>query len=82
MACGLCLAAFFLLPPAGATLADPKLPRHINYVFGLDDAHPQTWMPSGLYLVVWFLALFTLACVPKHLALAKLTAARAARQPS
>ncbi len=82
LACGLCLAAFFLLPPAGATLADPKLPRNINYVFGLDDAHPQTWMPQGLYFVVWFLALFTLAYVPTHLALTKLTAARDARQTS
>jgi hypothetical protein len=69
----------FLLPPAGAILADPKWPCNINYVFGLDDAHPQTWMPPGLYLVVWFLALFTLAYVPTHLALTKLTAARPPR---
>jgi len=82
LACGLCLAAFFLLPPAGATLADPKWPRNVNYVFGLDDAHPQTRMPPGLYLVVWFLALFTLAFVPTHLVLAKLISARASRQPS
>jgi hypothetical protein len=81
LACVLCLAAFFLLPPAGAILADEKLPRNINYVFGLDDAHPQTWMPPGLYLVVWFLALFTLAYVPTHLALGKMTAARATRHP-
>jgi hypothetical protein len=82
LACGLCLIAFFLLPPAGAILADPKWPRNINYVFGLNDAHPQTWMPPGLYLVVWFLALFTLAYVPTHLALIKLTAARARRPQS
>ena len=76
LACGLCLVAYFLLPPAGAVLADPKLPLNVNYVFGLDDAHPQTWMPAGLYLVVWFLALFTLAYLPTHLVLTKLTAAR------
>jgi hypothetical protein len=80
LACALCLVAFFLLPPAGAILADPKTPRNINYVFGLDDAHPQTWMSPGLYLVVWILALFTLAYVPTHLVLSKLTAARATRQ--
>ena len=80
LACGLCLVAFFLLPPAGAALADPKWPRNVNYVFGLDDAHPQTWMPPGLYLVVWMLALFTLAYPPTHLALAKLIPARATRQ--
>jgi hypothetical protein len=82
LACGLSLVAFFLLPPAGAILADPKLPRNVNYVFGLDDARPQVWMPSGLYLVVWILALFTLAYLPTHLALTKLTATRAARPPS
>ena len=71
LACGLCLVAFFLLPPAGAILADPKWPRNVNYVFGLDDAHRQTWMPPGLYLVVWILALFTLAFLPTHLVLAK-----------
>jgi hypothetical protein len=54
----------------------------VNYVFGLDDAHPQTWMPQGLYLVFWILALFTLAYMPTHLALTKLTAARACRQRS
>ena len=73
LACGLCLVAFFLLPPAGATLADPKWPRNVNYVFGLDDARPQMWMPPGLYLVVWILTLFTLAYLPTHLALRKLT---------
>jgi hypothetical protein len=82
LAGGLCLVAFFLLPPAGAILADPKLPRNLDYVFGLDDAHPQTWMAPGLYLVVWFLALFTLAYVPTHLALSKLAAARANRTQS
>jgi hypothetical protein len=78
----LCLVAFFLLPPAGAVLADPKWPRDINYVFGLDEAHPQTWMSPGLYLVVWYLALFTLAYVPTHLALGKLIPDRSTRQPS
>jgi hypothetical protein len=81
LACVLCLIAFFLLHPAGAILADPKWPRNVNYVFGLDDAHPQTWLAPRVYLVVWFLALFTLAYVPTHLALSKLTAARATRQP-
>ena len=82
LACGLSLVAFFLLPPGGATLADPKLPRNVNYVFGLNNAHPQTWLPPGLYLAVWILALFALAYVPTHLVLSKLTAARIPRQPA
>jgi len=72
LACGLCLIAFFLLPPAGAILSNPKLPRNVNYVFGLDDAHPQTWLPPTAYLAVWFLALFLLAYLPTHLALRRL----------
>jgi hypothetical protein len=82
LACGLCLCSFFFVPPAGAILANPEWPRNVNYVFGLNDAHPQTWMPPGLYLVVWILALFTLAYVPTHLVLSKLAGARASRQRS
>ena len=69
---GLCLIAYFLLPPAGAVLANPNLPRNVNYVFGLDDAQPQHWMPQGLYLMVWMLALTVLFYVPSHLVLNKL----------
>ncbi|MHA3772383.1 acyl-[ACP]--phospholipid O-acyltransferase [Verrucomicrobiota bacterium sgz303538] len=68
----LCLVAYFWLPPAGATLADPKLPVNVNYVFGFDDAHPQQWMPSGAYLLVWMSALLGLAYVPTHLVLKRL----------
>ncbi len=62
----LCLVAFFLLPPAGAALANPSFPRNVNYVFGLNDAHPQTWMPQGVYLVAWMLTLFGVAYLPTH----------------
>jgi hypothetical protein len=82
VACALGVAAFFLLPPAGAILADPQWPRNVNYVFGLDHGHPQTWMMPGVYLVVWIPALFTLAYAPTHLVLAKLTAARTTRHSS
>lgn len=63
----LCLVAYFFFPPAGAVLADSKIPRNINYVFGFDDAAPQTWMPAPLYLVVWMLALFLIGFLPAHL---------------
>jgi len=67
----LCAIAFFLLPPSGAVLADPNLPRNVNYVFGLDDAKPQAWLPQGLYLALWVSALFTLAYLPVHCTLKK-----------
>jgi hypothetical protein len=70
---GLCLTAYFLLPPAGAVLADPKLPRNVNYVFNLlSDAKPQPWMPPLVYLGVWIVALTAIAYVPTHFLLKKL----------
>ena len=73
----LCLSAYFFLPPAGAILADPKIPRNINYVFGLDDAAPQTWMPAPAYLLVWITALISIVFIPTHLLLKKLYPAAA-----
>lgn len=65
----LCLVAFFFLPPAGAVLADPKIPVNVNYVFGLDDAKKQTWMPDGAYLVTWMAVLAVVVYLPTHLLL-------------
>ena len=75
----LCLIAYFLLPPAGAVLADPNLPRNVNYVFGLNDATPQQLMPQGVFLVVWMLTLIVLFYVPSHLILNRLFGKRTAR---
>lgn len=68
----LCGIAFFLLPPAGAVLADPKLPRNINYVFGFDDAKPQTLLPPLAYLGAWIAALTGIVFVPTHLLLRRI----------
>jgi hypothetical protein len=68
----LCLIAYFLLPPAGAVLANPNTPRNVNYVFNLlSDDKPQTWMPPLAYLGVWITALIGIAFVPTHLVVAK-----------
>jgi len=72
LASGLCLVAFFGLPKAGASLSDPNLPRNVNYVFGMDDAQPQTWMSSELYLVAWTALLIILVFVPTHFVLKKI----------
>ena len=72
----LCLVAYFLLPPAGTVLPDPKIPVNINYVFGFDDAHAQTWLPSPVYLVGWLLALFGVFYWPTHLLLRRWFAPR------
>jgi hypothetical protein len=62
----LCLVAFFWLPPAGAELENAALPRNVKYVFGLDDAKPQNWLPPAWYLVVWISALVMLVYWPTH----------------
>lgn len=67
----LCLVAFFFLPEAGAVLKDPKIPRNINYVFGMDDAQPQGWLPPFAYLWTWIVALAGIIFVPTHLILKK-----------
>ncbi|MEI6604870.1 MAG: hypothetical protein WCP35_06150 [Verrucomicrobiota bacterium] len=68
---GLCLVAYFLLPAAGAVLADPKVPRNVNYVFGMDDAKAQQLLPPLAYLGVWIAALTGMVFVPTHFFLAK-----------
>jgi hypothetical protein len=62
----LCLIAYFLLPAAGATLENPNTPRNINYVFGMDDAQPQQWMPQLAYLGTWMVALVGIVFIPTH----------------
>jgi hypothetical protein len=66
LAWALCLVAFFLLPPAGAQLPNPNLPRNVNYVFGMNDAQPQQWLLPEVYLAVWMVALTALIYVPTH----------------
>jgi hypothetical protein len=67
IAVALCLISFIFLPPAGAEFAGRLVPNNINYVWGLDDAQPQSWMPAKLYLFVWMAALFTVVYTPTHL---------------
>lgn len=79
---GLCLTAYFFLPAAGAVLADPKIPRNINYVFGMDDAAPQQLLPAPAYLVAWITALISLVFVPTHFLLKKLCPAAPVAVPA
>ena len=72
LAWGLCLIAFFCLPPAGAVLSDPNIPRNVNYVFGTNDAAAQTFMEPHLYLVSFMAGLFAIFYVPTHLVLNKM----------
>jgi hypothetical protein len=68
---GLCLVAYFFLPPAGTVLADAKIPVNINYVGGFDDAKMQTLLPGPVYLAGWMAVLFGVIYLPTHLLLRK-----------
>ena len=68
----LMLTGFFRMPRPGAVLANPKAPVNINYVFGMSDAAPQTWMPEWAWLVLMLTALPLIVYLPTHLALKKL----------
>jgi hypothetical protein len=68
--------AYFLLPAAGTVLPDPKIPVNINYVFGFDDAHPQTWLPAPVYLLLWMTGLLVVFYLPTHLVLRRLFGVR------
>lgn len=72
LAAALCVVCYLLLPPAGAVLADANAPRNVNYVFGMDDAQPQDWMPAPLYLMAWLALLTILIYLPTHLLLKKI----------
>ena len=66
-----CLIAFFLLPPAGASVPDVNTPLNVNYVYGLNDSKPQEWMSAPSYLILWMIGLLVCFFVPTHLALKK-----------
>ncbi len=66
LAWALCLISFFFLPPASPDFAGKLTPNNIDYVWGFNDAHPQTWMPPGLFLACWMAALFALVYTPTH----------------
>lgn len=70
LAWALIAICFFLMPPpnpdAGLT------PVNINYVWGMNDAHAQTWMPTYAWLGFLIVGLPLLVFMPTHLVLRKL----------
>ena len=72
MAVTLCVIAYLFLPPAGAALGDPNMPRNVNYVFGMDDAIPQSRFAPLTYLGIWICGLVALVYLPTHFILKRL----------
>ena len=67
----LCLVSFLWLPPAGPEHAGNLTPNNVNYVWGFDDARPQSWLPPALYLAAWMGALAGVVYAPTHLLLSR-----------
>ncbi|GDY22182.1 hypothetical protein LBMAG56_35290 [Verrucomicrobiota bacterium] len=68
----LLLICFNFLPPAGAALADPRTPINVNYVWGMSDEAPQTWLPTYAWLALLFTGLPLLIFLPTHCVLRKI----------
>jgi len=71
LAAALCVSSYFFLPAAGAVVADPKIPRNVNYVFGFSEDTPQNWLPPLAYLGAWISTLVGVIYVPTHWLLRK-----------
>ncbi|WP_286177901.1 hypothetical protein [Stieleria mannarensis] len=68
----LILTSYFVLPPAGAVLDYPNQPHNVNYVFGMNDAEPQSWMPPQAWLTLLLVGLPTFVYLPTHLLFSRL----------
>ncbi|HEY6168374.1 MAG TPA: hypothetical protein VI454_10065 [Verrucomicrobiae bacterium] len=60
------LVSFFFMPQPGAVLAHPQTPVNINYVFGMSDAAPQSWMPPLAWLGMLMVGMPVLLFWPTH----------------
>jgi len=63
---------YFLLPPPPPAADDPNLPVNVNYVYGLRDEAPQTWMPPLMWFATLVLGLPLLVYWPTHVVLRRL----------
>lgn len=69
LAWSLMAISFFFLPPPPAPKGHPGMPVNVNYVYGLSDTGPQTWLQPNAYFALLLLALPTLVFLPSHFVL-------------
>jgi hypothetical protein len=72
MAWTLLVICYFFMPPPPVPQDNPNLPVNINYVYGLSDTQPQTWLAPGTYFACMMVGLPLLMFLPAHWLLCKL----------
>jgi len=72
------LISYFFAPAPPPSADHPNWAVNINYVFGLDDKHPQTIMARPLWLL-FIMAMAVGIYLPTHFVLRRLFKAPAAR---
>ena len=65
------MVCYFVLPAPPAPASDPNLPVNVNYVYGLSDAKPQSWMHPHLYFATVLAVLPVAIYLPTHLVLSR-----------
>lgn len=72
LAWALILICYLWMPAPPPPADNPNLPVNIDYVYGLSDDSPQTWLPPLAWLAFIFVAFPLVLFVPTHLALCRL----------
>lgn len=71
----LVLYSYAFLPAPPAPVENPGLPVNVNFVYGMNDKGPQTWMPPLAWIGVLLVGLPTLIYLPTHWLLRKVAPA-------
>jgi len=74
------VVSYLYLPKPPAPASNPGLPVNVNYVFGLNDKAPQTWMPAPLFFACMLAALPAIIWWPTHWLLKRFAPSVQARQ--
>src|SRR5262245_61708329 len=74
LAVALLLVCFYLAPKPPPSIEFPSHAVNINYVYGMDDKHPQTVMAPELWLLLMIVVNVLVLYVPTHLILKKICA--------
>lgn len=72
LALGVLLVCYVALPAPPAPVDRPHLPVNVNYVHGLSDLRPQTWMHPHAYFLLLLAGLPLAVYLPTHLVLKRL----------